>query len=292
MQERVDEFISYLKVEKGCSKHTIASYRKDLQQFDKFLKGVSVFEVSRADLSLFVSRLSHKFSATSMARKISALKSFFHFMMREGYLKKDPSVDIKLPKLPKRLPKALTFGEVYKLLAGGDQEKSYLWPRDLAILELLYATGLRASEVTGLNVKDINLDVAFVKCTGKGEKERIVPVGKKAIQAIKNYLNGLRIKMVKNKEVAALFLDKNGRRLSRQGLFNIIKKYVKAAGITKHASPHTLRHTFATHLLERGADLRSVQEMLGHANISTTQIYTSVSRERLKKIYSQAHPRA
>lgn len=292
MKERINEFLSYLTVEKGSSKHTLASYKKDLHQFSKSLKDKSIFDVSRSDISHYLARLSQKFSATSVARKISALKSFFHFLLREGYLKRDPTKEIKLPKLPKRLPKALTFGEVFKLLAGGDVEKTYLWPRDLAILELLYATGLRASEVVSLNLNDVNLEVSFVKCTGKGEKERIVPVGKKAIQALKDYLSKLRSKIVKNDKVVALFLDKNGTRLSRQGLFNLIKKYTDAAGISRRTSPHTLRHTFATHLLERGADLRSVQEMLGHANISTTQIYTSVSRERLKKIYSQSHPRA
>ncbi|MBU0687431.1 MAG: site-specific tyrosine recombinase XerD [Candidatus Margulisbacteria bacterium] len=292
MQRLIDEFISYLTVEKGGSKHTLTSYKKDLAQFTKFFKDKVVEEISRTDLSHYVSQLSSKFSITSVARKISSMKSFFHFLMREGRIKKDPSSEIKLPKLPKRLPKALTFGEIFKLLAGGDKPKSHLWPRDLAILELLYATGLRASEIVSLNIPDVNLDVCFVKCTGKGEKERIVPVGKKAVAAIKDYLKNLRSKMTKNEKERALFLDKNGHRLSRQGLFNLVKKYTREAGITRHTSPHTLRHTFATHLLERGADLRTVQEMLGHANISTTQIYTSVSRERLKKIYSQAHPRA
>jgi integrase/recombinase XerD len=241
---------------------------------------------------LYLSHLPQKFSINSVARKISAIKSFFHFLLREGQVKKDPAAEIELPKQPKRLPKALTFGEVFKLLAGGEGEKSRLWLRDLAILELLYACGLRAAELVALDVNDVNLEVAFVKCTGKGDKERIVPVGKKALQAIRDYLEKLRPKLMKKPEEKALFLDHWGRRLSRQGLFNLVKKYVRAAGITRHASPHTLRHTFATHLLERGADLRTVQEMLGHANIATTQIYTSVSRERLKKVYSQAHPRA
>ncbi|MFA5876391.1 MAG: site-specific tyrosine recombinase XerD [Candidatus Margulisiibacteriota bacterium] len=293
MQQFTDEFLSYLSVEKGCSKHTISAYRRDLSQFAAFLKNRSPLEVSRGDLSLYLSRLSQKFSINSVARKISAIKSFFHFLLREGYVKKDPAAEIELPKQPKRLPKALTFGEMFKLLAGGDGEKSRLWLRDLAILELLYACGLRAAELVALDINDVNLEVAFVKCTGKGDKERIVPVGKKALQAIRDYLKDLRPKLVKKRqEEKALFLDNGGRRLSRQGLFNLVKKYVQAAGITRHASPHTLRHTFATHLLERGADLRTVQEMLGHANISTTQIYTSVSRERLKKIYTQAHPRA
>jgi integrase/recombinase XerD len=292
MQPYIDEFLSYLSVEKGCSRHTLTSYKRDLGQFAKMLGKKPVEGVSRGDLSLFLARLSSRFSITSVARKISALKSFFHFLAREGYVKQDPSKNIQLPKLPKRLPKALTFGEIFQLLSFGEESKTYLWLRDLAVLELLYASGLRSSELVALNIGDINLEVSFVKCTGKGDKERIVPVGKKALAAIKEYIEAFRPKLLKDKNEKALFLDKNGQRLSRQGVFNLVKKYVQKAGIARHASPHTLRHTFATHLLERGADLRSVQEMLGHANISTTQIYTSVSRERLKKVYSQAHPRA
>ncbi|MFA4858891.1 MAG: tyrosine-type recombinase/integrase, partial [Candidatus Margulisiibacteriota bacterium] len=242
MQQFTDEFLSYLSVEKGCSKHTISAYRRDLSQFAAFLKNRSPLEVSRGDLSLYLSRLSQKFSINSVARKISAIKSFFHFLLREGYVKKDPAAEIELPKQPKRLPKALTFGEMFKLLAGGDGEKSRLWLRDLAILELLYACGLRAAELVALDINDVNLEVAFVKCTGKGDKERIVPVGKKALQAIRDYLKDLRPKLVKKRqEEKALFLDNGGRRLSRQGLFNLVKKYVQAAGITRHASPHTLR---------------------------------------------------
>ncbi|MFH1542715.1 MAG: tyrosine-type recombinase/integrase, partial [bacterium] len=198
---------------------------------------------------------------------------------------------IRLPKKAKRLPKALSISETIKLIAA-PKETDPLSLRNTALLELLYASGLRASEVVGININDINLEVSFVRCLGKGSKERIVPINKLTLTAIKNYLDKGRPKLPKTKEDKALFLDKNGERLSRQGLWLAVKKYVKMAGVKGRTSPHTLRHSFATHLLEKGADLRSVQEMLGHADIATTQIYTSVSRERLKKMYKKAHPRA
>jgi integrase/recombinase XerD len=227
-------------------------------------------------------------------RKHAALKSFYKYLMLEGKISIDPTSDLKLPKIGKRLPKALTIKDTFALLkapaTAGKPAKKNL--RDLAILELLYASGLRASELVGLRLGDINLNASFVKCLGKGGKERMVPLGAEAKDALEKYLKEIRPDQSRMDSEQALFLDRNGTSLSRQALWEIVKKYVALSEIKSKTSPHTLRHSFATHLLEKGADLRYVQEMLGHASISTTEIYTGVSRERLKRIYKEAHPRA
>jgi len=292
MQKHITDFLGHLEFERGYSSHTLKSYSRDLDQLADFLKlsGVPVSSLNKKMFSKFVSHLSKKgYSPASVMRKIAAFKAFCHFLLREGHIKTDPTADIRLPKIPKRLPKALSMGEAIRLVEVKKKDKSGI--RDRAILELLYATGLRASEVVSLNLENVNLDVGFVRCFGKGKKERIVPLGEEASRAIKNYISSSRTKLMK-KDTNALFLGRAGRRLTRQGLWYLIKNYVKMLGIRSGTSPHTLRHSFATHLLEKGADLRSVQEMLGHSSISTTEIYTSVSRERLKRIYSKAHPRA
>ncbi|MBU0502668.1 MAG: tyrosine recombinase, partial [Candidatus Margulisbacteria bacterium] len=223
-------------------------------------------------------------------RNLSALKMFFRFLVAEGRLESSPARLLDRPKLPLRLPETLSCQEVESLLSQPDVSGP-MGQRDGAMLELLYATGMRASEAVNLNVADINMSVSFVKCLGKGSKERIVPINKITLRLVKEYLEKGRPRFPQN-DKEALFLDKNGQRLTRQGLWLTIKKYVKLTGVKGKTSPHTLRHSFATHLLEKGADLRSVQEMLGHADIATTQIYTSVSRERLKRMYNKAHPRA
>ncbi len=292
MDKYITEFVNHLDFERGCSEHTLKSYSRDLKQLSDHLKLTEpdLGKLSRKSITQFVSHLARKgYSSTSIMRKLAAIKAFAHFLLREGYIKADPTGDIKLPKIPKRLPKALSMGEAIKLVEVKKNDKIGI--RDRAILELLYATGMRAGELVGLNVENINLDVGFVRCFGKGKKERIIPLGEEASNAIQKYLSTSRPKLLK-KEGDSLFLDKGGRRLTRQGLWFIVKNYVRDLGIRAGTSPHTLRHSFATHLLEKGADLRSVQEMLGHSSISTTEIYTSVSRERLKKIYSKAHPRA
>lgn len=285
MIENLIEFIDYLNFEKGCSKHTLTNYRRDIEQFFKFLKA----RVPCRDT--FKSYIDHLekigFSPATRMRKQASLKAFFHYLLAEGKLKTDPSADFKLPKLGLRLPKALNLEETFSLLKSSAKNK-----RDTAILELLYAAGLRASELTSLELNDINLEAGFVKCMGKGGKERIVPVGEAAGQALKLYITEERPKMSHSDAQKTLFLDRNGTAMSRQALWEIVKKYVKLSGIKNKTTTHTLRHSFATHLLEHGADLRTVQEMLGHSNISTTEIYTSVSRERLKKVYMKAHPRA
>ncbi len=287
MDKRVKEFLDFIHVERGYSDNTVRAYRRDLEQFFRSSGG----DLSREKIMRYVESLYHDgFSVASAERKLACLKSFFHYAVGEGWLQLDPTSDISLPKKSKRLPKALSFSETDRLLAS-TQGKDPLDMRDAALLELLYATGLRASEIVSLNINDINLSVSFVRCLGKGSKERIVPVGEAAMAAMREYLEKAR-PALPQKDAQALFLDKNGRRLGRQGLWYIIKKYARKTGIKAKTSPHTFRHSFATHLLEKGADLRSVQEMLGHSDISTTQIYTSVSRERLKKMYNKAHPRA
>jgi integrase/recombinase XerD len=291
VKEDIKDFIEFIKVERGYSENTANSYQRDLDQFTKFAKIKESKDVKRDLIKSFLEHLYHEgFSVSSTERKLACLKSFFHYLVREGAMESDPTSDIKLPKKAKRLPKALSIAETIRLISA-PQEKTHISLRDAALLELLYATGMRASEAVGLNISDINLSVSFVKCFGKGSRERIVPINQPTLRAIKAYLEQGRPKFPKKNE-QALFLDKSGGRLTRQGLWLIIKKYVKRTGVKGKTSPHTLRHSFATHLLEKGADLRSVQEMLGHADISTTQIYTSVSRERLKRIYNKAHPRA
>ena len=282
----INDFLGYLDYERGYSQNTISSYKRDLRQFQKYLKaiGTASFEsVNRTVISSFITSLaSLGLSSASIERHVAAVKSFFGFLVREGKIRSNPTHDIKLPQKSKKLPKALTMNEAKNLV---ESPKSV---RDRAILELLYATGLRASELISLTLNDVNLDVGFIKCFGNGGKERIVPLGAVAISVIKQYIRSQRPKT----SIDILFLDNRGKHLTRQGLWFIVKKYVKLSGVRGSASTHTLRHSFATHLLEHGADLRSVQEMLGHSDISTTQVYTSVSRERLKKIYLSAHPRA
>jgi integrase/recombinase XerD len=294
MTKEIQNFLDFLEIERGFSDHTLKAYKRDLERFQKFCPVQAVHRISPRHLKAYSSYLHENgYAVPSQERALACLKSFFRFLLREGKIEADPASDTPLPKKAKRLPKALSIGETLRLLAG-IKGKGPLCLRDIALLEILYATGMRASEVVGLNFSDINLAVSFVRCWGKGAKERIVPINEATRKALERYLEKGRpeISKAQSKKEEALFLDKNGKRLSRQGLWLIVKKYVKRLGIKEKTSPHTLRHTFATHLLERGADLRSVQEMLGHANISTTQIYTSVSRERLKKIYLKAHPRA
>lgn len=285
MQQYLQEFIDYLNFEKGCSKNTLSCYKRDIEQFFKFSKERLM---SRETFKSYLDHLEKQgFSPSTRMRKQAAMKAFFHYLLSEEKMSVDPSVDFKLPKLGIRLPKALTMNDTFALLKSSAKNK-----RDLAILELLYATGLRASELVGLELNSVNLEAGFIKCYGKGSKERIVPIGESACDALDKYIKEERPKHIKNESENSLFLDRNGTKLSRQALWDMVKKYVLLSGIKLKTTTHTLRHSFATHLLEHGADLRTVQEMLGHSNISTTEIYTSVSRERLKKIYMKAHPRA
>jgi integrase/recombinase XerD len=305
------EFLEYLRVERGLAANTLESYGRDLRQFAAYVAargeraaaagaGGAVAPgpdddaagVSRDTIVayLFDLEASGKAMAT-IARRLAALRAFYQFLVRERHVGADPTADLSSPKLQRRLPRVLTVAEVERILAQPDPATA---PglRDRAMLELLYATGIRVSELTALDTEDVDLDGALVRCLGKGNKERIIPMGTAAVDALAAYLAHGRRRFARAGSGHSLFLNHHGRRLTRQGFWKIVKKYAQQARITKAITPHTLRHSFATHLLENGADLRSVQEMLGHADISTTQIYTHVTRGRLHEVYAKSHPRA
>ncbi len=294
MRELIDAFLNYLSVERALSENTIISYREDLESYAVFLDKNKIDVLSkttRNDITNFMlSQRDRGLSANSVARHLAAIRMFYRFLARERIIKNDPTVLVDSPKLWKKIPDTLSLNEVDALLSAPNL-RSIQGIRDRAILETLYATGMRVSEVAHLRVSDLNMEVGFVRCFGKGRKERIVPLGAKAIVSIKRYLGVSRPKLLGVKNSDSLFLSRLGKKISRQSLWKIIKRYAKEAGIKKSIKPHLLRHSFATHLLERGADLRSVQEMLGHANISTTQIYTHVNKDRLKSIHKMFHPR-
>lgn len=295
MEGYVTEFINYLAVERGLAQNTLESYGRDLRQFHSYLQNSQMDllkDSSRNTILNYLNSLQTKGRAVStISRNLAAIKSFYQYLVRERYLEKDPAANLESPKLEKKLPRILTIQEVEELLK---QPNAFLPTglRDKAMLELLYATGIRVSELISLNISDVNLDMGYIKCFGKGSKERIVPLGSIAAKCVQEYTNKGRNKLVRTYEESALFVNHHGNRLTRQGFWKIIKKYAQEANIIKEITPHTLRHSFATHLLENGADLRSVQEMLGHADISTTQIYTHVTKNRLKEVYDKTHPRA
>jgi integrase/recombinase XerD len=295
MKELIQQFLDYLSVERGLAPNTIQAYSRDLNNFAQYLEktGVkSADKVAHKDVTEFMwSRKEKGIAANSISRALVAIRVFFRFLLREQKIKQDPTSVLDSPKLWKRIPDVLGVAEVEKLIMKPDT-RDPLGIRDRAILELLYATGLRASEIINLNISDLNMDVGFLKSLGKGSKERIVPMGKKSQDAVTVYLQKVRPKLLgKHSPNSGLFLTRLGKKMTRQMLWKLIKKYALQANIKKEVTPHTLRHSFATHLLERGADLRVVQELLGHANISTTQIYTHVDKERLKAIHRQFHPR-
>lgn len=288
----LDQFIHHLRVERGLADNTIQSYSRDLIRFFEFLKQEKTPPpaVTGDHIAKYVRSLQGIISQRSITRNLSALKMFFRFLVSEGKITDSPARLLESSKLPRRLPNILTPDEVNRLLSQPDPA-SRLGIRDRAMLELLYATGLRVSELTGLHLANINLEAGFVRTVGKGSKERIVPMGEKAREAVQEYLSGARTGLLKGKKSSRLFLNGRGVPLSRQGFWKIIRKYGTMASIHKKISPHMLRHSFASHLLEGGADLRAVQVMLGHADISTTQIYTHVNGERLKQIHQRYHPR-
>lgn len=295
MQELVQSFLSYLSVERALAKNTILSYGRDLKKYIKYLedsKISSLSKSSRKDISDFMFLLKDKgLSANSIARNLAAIKVFYRFLVRERILKEDPSGILESPKLWKKIPDVLSFEEAEALITAPNL-REIQGVRDRAVLELMYATGLRVSEAATLKIQDVNLDVGFLRCIGKGSKERVVPLGKKAAIAVKRYLEKARPKLARNhSEGEVLFLSRLGKAMSRQSLWKVVKRYAKIAKIKKEIRPHILRHSFATHLLEGGADLRSVQEMLGHSDISTTQIYTHIDKNRLKLIHKTFHPR-
>jgi len=288
MERYLEKFLNYLKIEKNYSEHTLINYTIDLKYFSSFLAGKPLEEVNHLDIRKFLAELKAKnFSKKTIARRISCLRSFFKFLVREGYLKNNPTIGMRAPKLDKKLPLFLTVDEVTKLIESPEDDLPGL--RDRAIMETIYSTGMRISELVSLNIEDIDFIGGAVKVRGKGKKERIVPIGDKALRAIKAYLEA---RFPTFKENKAVFLNNRGKRITVRGIRLIIDKYVNRVALREKISPHVLRHSFATHLLERGADLRAVQELLGHSSLSTTQIYTHITAERLKTVYEKTHPRA
>ena len=294
MDELAEAYLHYLAVEKGLSRNTLEAYSRDIRAFIEFLKERSLQDlhvVDRATAVQFVKALEAKgLSLRSINRSLVAVRGFFRFLVRDGYLEEDPLEEMGLPSLPRRLPQVLTEGEVERLLEQPDPSTP-LGMRDGALLELLYGTGMRVSEASDLRLEALQLDLGFLTLKGKGGKERVVPIGEMAKERVVLYLREGRPSLAKGSAPPYLFLNPRGRRLSRQGVWKVVKRYALAAGIKVRITPHTLRHSFATHLLQRGADLRFVQAMLGHADISTTQIYTHVDREYLRELHRRFHPR-
>jgi integrase/recombinase XerD len=292
------DFLAYLELERGLSRNTLEAYRTDLLQVGQFLerRGVSVEEASHGDLAAFLSLLASggdgrpPAAAATLGRKVACLRSFYRYLRRDGVIDHDPTADLRGPRKPQRLPRVLTRDEMGRLL---EQPRgvSPLALRDRALLELMYACGLRVSEAVGLEVGDVDLEEGVLRARGKGSKERLVPVGRQALAALAAYLRSGRPELLRAPE-RRLFVNQRGRGLSRQGLYKIVQGHACRAGLAQRMSPHTLRHTFATHLLAGGCDLRSLQEMLGHADLATTQVYTHLTADRLKDAYFKAHPRA
>lgn len=291
----LNNFLEFLSVERGLAKNTIDAYNRDLKSYIYYLKSKKISNIDCTNRTIIVSYLllmqKEGKASSSISRACAAIKSFYQFLSRENIIKEDPTVDLDAPKLEHRLPKVLTLQEVERLLLQPDM-KNPLGIRDRSMLELLYATGMRVSELVSISIEDVNLEVGFLRCIGKGSKERIIPVGSIALKYLKQYISIAREQLLNGKESKILFLNRQGKAMTRQGFWKIIKKYSEKAGIDKKITPHTLRHSFATHLLENGADLRAVQEMLGHSDISTTQIYTHLTRNKIKQVYDNTHPRA
>jgi integrase/recombinase XerC len=294
--EVIDRFTEYLRSSRGYSEHTVRNYRIDLRHFSDFMAGRDAGPTLAIDFSLireYLGSLYGLYERRTIARKISTLRSFFRFLEKSGLRTGNPAADIPTPRLEKHIPTYLPVDDMFRLISGPDRERS-LGLRDLAILEVLYSCGIRVSELAGLNISSIDFDQRLVRVIGKGNKERMVPIGREALKAVRNYQNAvlpLRRKVQENVEDGPLFLNFRGGRLTTRSVGRIVKKYGLISGVLNDISPHALRHSFATHLLDGGADLRSVQELLGHASLSTTQKYTHVSLDRLMEVYDRAHPR-
>jgi len=305
LYDYIETFISYLKDQKGYSPHTIRSYHIDLKQFSEFLgsgnkssrkgeTGLEIEAIEATAIRAYLGCLYGRLTRTTIARKLSAVRSFLLFLEKRGLIQSNPAADIATPKLEKYIPVYLPVDDVFRLLERPDREKP-LGLRDLAILEVLYSCGIRVSELEALNISGIDYEERLVRVIGKGNKERIVPIGRTALKAVRNYLDAVQYLRKKVGDVSRdgpLFINSRGGRLSVRSIGRIIKRYAIESGLTSEISPHPMRHTFATHLLDGGADLRSVQELLGHASLSTTQKYTHVSLDRLMEVYDKAHPRS
>lgn len=302
MEEQVQQFLSFMSVEKGSAANTISAYRNDLEQFRHFVSGTCTngrrasWGTVNPDLlrGYVVSLRERDYADATVARKVAAVKSFFNYLTAEGVVPADPTESLSSPRVGKSLPKALSVREVDELLEAPSKRTTPESKRDKAMLELLYATGMRVSELVGLELSSIELhqNRATVRCLGKRSKERLIPIHEQAVHALRVYLQDARPDLARSRREKALFINRRGERLTRQGFWLILKNYAKAARITSSVTPHTLRHSFATHMLRGGAPLRSVQELLGHANISTTQVYTQLTDDHVREVYDKAHPRA
>lgn len=296
MESHLQPFMQYLSVDKGLSTSTLESYNRDVTQFLAFAgeRGVSaVDEIRKSHVVQYLASLRGAGRATATVnRNTVSLRAFFHYLLKEHLIGQDPTLDMESMKPSKKPPMVLSVEEIEQLLAAPDEDTSQ-GKRDKAMLELLYATGIRVSELISLNVDDVQTEMKFARCTGASGKERVVPIGALAAESVAGYTSGMRDKLLRgNPDEPALFLNSLGGRLTRQGFWKIIKKYAREANIEQDITPHTLRHSFAAHLLEGGADLRSVQQMLGHSDISTTQIYSGIARRNMKEVYENHHPRA
>jgi len=293
-QRDLSRFLSYVQVEKGLAGNTLLAYRRDLTKFAAYLgrNGRELRAAGRDDIRGFLAELHrNRLSARAAARHLASLRGFFRFLVREGDTDQDPTAQIDSPRLAQALPKYLAANEIEKLLAQPDPSTP-AGLRDRAMLQVLYATGMRVSELVSVRWEDFDASLGIVRCLGKGSKERLIPVGKPALRALEDYVAHGRAKLARKPGVPYLFVNRRGGKLSRVGFWKILSRYGRAAGIATPLTPHLVRHSFATHLLERGADLRSIQLMLGHSDISTTQIYTQVVQERLREVYQAHHPRA
>jgi integrase/recombinase XerD len=296
MQAQIEEFLRFVAVEKGYSSHTVAAYRNDLTQFLTYLAGEDVFswqDVGREHIFGYVLYLKRReYAPSTVGRKVAAVKSYFHFLVADGILRDDPTAAVDSPSVDRHLPHPLSREEVARLLAEPARSNTAKGARDRALLELMYATGMRASEVIQLELDAVDLEAGTVRCVGKGDKERILPLYERAREALQAYIEGNRPRLLRGRDETALFVNHRGRRLTRQGLWLIVKEYAAAVGIERDITPHTLRHSFATHMLDGGAGLRELQQLLGHSNVSSTQVYTKVSTRRKREAYDKAHPRA
>ncbi len=300
MKEDINRFLTYLAVEKGFSDNTLAAYRNDLSQLAEFVeedaaKGSLIpswADFSRQGMLSYLLNLKERnYAATTQARKVAAAKSFFSFMVSEGNLRDNPTENVSSPNVGRSLPKPISVNQVRRLIEQPAKLSTPEAKRDTAMLHLLYASGIRVSELVSLNLDDI-VDGGYIRCFGKGHKERLIPIHQRASSAVEEYVKEARPNLTHNNEGKALFLNRRGERLTRQGFWQILKGYARAAELDVEITPHTLRHSFATHMLSGGADLRSVQELLGHANISTTQVYTHLTSEHVRRAYEKSHPRA
>jgi len=301
VKEAIGSFLNYLAVEKGFSENTIDAYRNDLHQLASFVEGEAarcgtILPWAGFDRQSMLSYLSdlkeRRYAPTTVARKVAAIKSFFGFLVAEGILRDNPTRGVTSPKVGKSLPKPISVSQVRLLLEQPAKLSTLEAKRDRAMLELLYATGMRVSELVSLNLADIDTEGGYVRCFGKGHKERLIPIHSQAARVLKEYLAEGRPHLTHDSEEKALFLNRRGERLTRQGFWQKLKGYAKSAELGTEITPHTLRHSFATHMLSGGADLRSVQELLGHANISTTQVYTHLTTDHIRRAYEKSHPRA